>query len=70
MDLNKGPMVSAAGDHSSRWLEPAQPTRARAVAWVAGPWRAGISAGRLALGTADGRNHVTSAVATPAIGVT
>jgi hypothetical protein len=49
MELNKGPMVSAAGDHSSRWLEPAQPTRARAVAWVAAPWRAGISAGRLPL---------------------
>jgi hypothetical protein len=49
MDLNKGPMVSAAGDHSARWLEPAQTTRARAVAWLKAPWRAGISAGRLQL---------------------
>src|SRR5215475_15338041 len=49
MDLNKGPMVSAAGDHSSRWLEPAQPMRAGAVAWLTAPWRARISAGRLPL---------------------
>jgi hypothetical protein len=49
MDLSKRPMVSAAGDHSARWLEPAQPTRARAVAWLTAPWRAGTSAGRLPL---------------------
>ena len=42
-------MVSTAGDHDSRWLEPAQSIRSRAAAWLPAPWRAAISAGRLPL---------------------
>jgi hypothetical protein len=50
MDLSKRPMVSAAGDHSSRWPhEVAQATRSRGAAWLAAPGRAAISAGRLPL---------------------
>jgi hypothetical protein len=50
MDLSKGPMVSAAGDHSSRSLyEVARATRSRAAAWLAAPGRAAISAGRIPL---------------------
>ena len=42
-------MVSTAGDHDSRWLEPAQGMRSRAAAWLGAPWRAAVSAGHLPL---------------------
>ena len=50
MDLSKRPMVSAAGDPSSRWPhDVAQATHSPGSGWLAAPGRVAISAGRLPL---------------------